>query len=523
MKKKLLLRKVCMKIISPLISFFKYLGKFLLFFFKNKIVLGFLLALVLVYGTSIGIHKTSTDKFCQACHVHPHSTQSWKTSPHYDNGAGIVVHCVDCHLPPGGLPYLTEKAKTGVRDVYGKLFTDTDKINWDEKGKREHAEKHVYKESCVSCHSSLFPIGLSKKGEDAHLYYNNNVEKLHCLNCHLKVGHFSKEEQEAHDMIVRKAPTVIYKKAADVTEFKSFTEFIPNTGTSFEMVAIPGGVFKMGSPDKEPLRQKDEGPQVKVKLSPFFIGKIEVTWDEYETFIEVTKTEGRSDTRPAVNKDVDAISGPTPAYEDPGQGWGREDRPAMTMTFHAATVYCQWLSKMTGKKYRLPTEAEWEYAARGGTDTPYYFEGDPKKFTQNRFLNKIFGVDTTNISSHIHYVLNSAGKNYPAGLVGQNPYGLLNTLGNVKEFCSDWYAAETYSTYPSGQVIENPTGPATGTERVVRGGSYKSDAAEVRSASRSYTQHDDWMVTDPQIPKSSWWYSDVKDVGFRVVCEWEDR
>jgi formylglycine-generating enzyme len=511
-----------MTIIGPLFTFIKYLFKFLLFFFKNKIVLGFLFALVVFYGASLAIHETSTDEFCEACHVHPHSTQSWKTSPHYDNSAGIVVHCVDCHLPPGGLPYLTEKAKTGTRDVYGKLFTDIDKINWDEKSKLEHATKHVYNESCINCHQSLFPMGLSKKGEDAHLYHNNNVEKLQCVNCHLKVGHFSKKEQEAHDVIVRKPPSVIYKKAAFVTEFETFTEFIPNTGTSFKMVAIPGGTFTMGSPDNESLRENDEGPQIIVKLSSFFMGKVEVTWDEYETFMYETKTEGRSDTRPVVNKDVDTISGPTPAYEDPGQGWGREDRPAMTMTFHAANVYCQWLTKVTGKNYRLPTEAEWEYAARGGTETPYYFEGDPKKFTKDRFWNKVFGVDTTGINSNVHYILNSSGKNFPAGIVGPNPYGLLNMPGNVREFCSDWYAADAFAQYPPGSTLENPMGPQSGTERVVRGGSYKSDAADVRSAARDFTQHNAWMVTDPQIPKSSWWYSDAKDVGFRVVCEWED-
>lgn len=514
-----------MKFIRSLPAFFAKLLKGVLnlvsIVLLNKIALGFFIAVAVLFGGYVGVHKTSTDQFCQACHVHPHSTQSWKTSPHFDNKSGVVVHCVQCHLPPGGIAYLTEKAKTGARDVYGKLFKDVEKINWDQKSTREYAIKHVYKESCIACHQSLFPTGLSKKGEDAHLYYNNNQDRLHCLNCHLKVGHFSRDEQESRDVIVRKEPAVIYREPARVTEFKDFTEFIPGTGTSFEMVAIPGGTFKMGSPEDEPYRRQDEGPQVEVRIKPFFMRKVEVTWDEYETFIEQTKTEGRSDTRPVANGDVDAISGPTPAYEDPGQGWGREQRPAMTMTFHAATVYCQWLSKVTGKKYRLPTEAEWEYAARGGTDTPYFFDGDPKRFTQNRLWNRMFGVDTTGINSYAIYALNSNGKNSPPDGIKPNPYGLINMLGNVREFCSDWYSADAYAQYPAGQVIDNPAGPASGTEHVVRGGSYLSDAADLRCAARDYTRHDAWMVTDPQLPKSRWWYSDVKDVGFRVVCEWE--
>ena len=93
--------------------------------------------------------------------------------------------------------------------------------------------------------------------------------------------------------------------------------------------------------------------------------------------------------------------------------------------------------------------------------------------------------------------------------------------GNVKEFCSDWYSSDYYSSLKDG--AENPAGPLTGEERVVRGGSFKSDAADVRSGTRSRTYHDRWMLTDPQVPKSIWWYSDCNDVGFRVVCEYDEN
>jgi formylglycine-generating enzyme required for sulfatase activity len=91
-------------------------------------------------------------------------------------------------------------------------------------------------------------------------------------------------------------------------------------------------------------------------------------------------------------------------------------------------------------------------------------------------------------------------------------------LGNVREFCSDYYQKNIYYTYDN-KIIKDPKGPKTGNEWVIRGGSYKSDAAELRCAARDFTRQERWLITDPQVPKSLWWYSDVKDVGFRVVCE----
>jgi formylglycine-generating enzyme required for sulfatase activity len=282
------------------------------------------------------------------------------------------------------------------------------------------------------------------------------------------------------------------------------------------MIAIPGGSFNMGSPDDEPLRKKDEGPVRKVTLSPFWMGEIEVTWNEYLAFFKATGSQGRTEGQVVSNKKTDAISGATPPWGAPDQGWGKGSRPAITMSWHAATVYCKWLSKVTGKKYRLPTEAEWEYACRGGTTTPYFFDGNPKKYTSEGFFRKIFRPDTTGISSRIIYKVNSNSRTSVPDGVKPNPFGLKNMLGNVAEFCSDYYSPEYYR---QDSVRINPKGPATGQEKVIRGGSFKSDARDVRSASRDFTKTRAWLVTDPQMPKSIWWYSDCIDVGFRVVCE----
>ena len=201
----------------------------------------------------------------------------------------------------------------------------------------------------------------------------------------------------------------------------------------------------------------------------------------------------------------------------PTRGWGSGNRPAITMSHYAAQTYCQWLSKMTGKKYRLPTEAEWEYACRAGTKTPYFFEGDPRKFSSEGFGKRIFGVDTTNIHGHVVYALNSGDKTREPSFVRANPFGLKNMSGNVFEYCSDWYAADAYSLTENN--VKNPKGPESGSEYVIRGGNYTSEAGELRSAARASTDTEGWLKTDCQQPKSIWWFSDIKGIGFRLVCE----
>ena len=203
------------------------------------------------------------------------------------------------------------------------------------------------------------------------------------------------------------------------------------------------------------------------------MAEVEVTWEEYLAFYSATAAEGRStDTEGArTEADVDAISGPTPPYGQPDQNWGLGDRPAITMSYHAAETYCKWLSQVTGKTYRLPTEAEWEYAARGGTDTPFFFEGEPKDFGKQGFFGKLFGKGSDLINQYVVYEGNGRGKTEEPDVVEANPYGLKNMLGNVLEYCSDWYAEDAFEKIQDGAV--DPKGPSTGEERVVRGGSFK--------------------------------------------------
>lgn len=482
--------------------------------------------LLVIFLGNKAVVATSTNDFCASCHIHPHSTDSWKLSTHYDNKHGIHVKCVDCHLPPHGEGYLVEKTKTGLRDVYGKLFKDPENLNWEAKSQIEYAKKHAYEASCIHCHQNNYPLGLTAEGREAHLYYEQKAGELHCINCHITVGHYDPDRMHAKNSdfgIGEVADTRIYSEPGVIDGLNDFTEYIPGSGVSFEMVAIPGGTYMMGSPENEPLRNNNEGPVREVKIDPFFMGKIEVTWDEYLTFFKQTGAQGKTtDTYISTDQgDVDAISGPTPPYGAPDQGWGKGNMPAMSMTHHAAEVYCQWLTKITGKPYRLPTEAEWEYAARGETTTPYFFEGDPRRYVKKGLRNKLFGVDTTVINSYVIYAENSGARTAPPDATRENPFGLINMLGNVAEFCSDWFAANAYDSYSEG-LLTNPGGPETGEEHVIRGGSFRDDADQVRCATRDFTKSVPWLKTDPQIPKSVWWYSDCFHVGFRVVCDFNE-
>jgi formylglycine-generating enzyme required for sulfatase activity/nitrate/TMAO reductase-like tetraheme cytochrome c subunit len=498
------------------------------FFLSLGIIIGVILIAAL-YQTSVYF---SSNESCMMCHVHPHAEESWRLSTHVNNGSGVMVNCVDCHLPPkdNTWDHYTAKVALGARDVWGYLTRDTADFNWEMKSELEHAVKYIPNESCVKCHQNLFPQGVTDEGVTAHLYYEENAEKLdlQCISCHLDAGHYNPNYSHGQMTGIpgmgasyEVDTSLYYKEATEVISFADYTERIPGTAVSFNMKAISGGNFSMGSPGKEAFRNTDESPQHEVSLDPFFMAEVETTWNQYWAFYASTMSEGRTPPEVVYENnlkamDVDAISGPTAPFGYPDQGWGQDDRPAITMTHYAAETFCQWLSEKTGKRYRLPTEAEWEYAARGGTTSAYFFPGSPKDFSEHGFMRNIFKPKTDSISAYVVYDKNSNSRTQPPSFVLPNPYGLRNMLGNVMEYCADRYDPDAYSKR-SG-ITANPL-VTEGDEWVVRGGHYNSDAADVRSARRAHTSHDDWMRTDPQQPKSIWWYSDIKGVGFRVVCE----
>lgn len=350
---------------------------------------------------------TATDDFCfQTCHVHPGATETWIKSKHFTTKSGVVTHCTDCHLPgTSGPEYYTEKARLGAKDLYGMLFKDISKIDWVSKRTLDRARTFTYESACIRCHQNLFSAQLSKKGVDGHLHYQRSKDRLRCINCHLHTGHDRGKEAEEITGSEEAAERELDKQfPASPAGFQNYTEIIPGAEVKMRMVAVPAGTFEMGSPATEPYRRADEGPGRQVRLSQFWMGRVEVTWREFDAYYTQRGTGGRQEF---VEKKADAVTGPTPPYGSPDQGWGKGLRPAITMSHHAATEYTKWLSQVTGKKFRLPTEAEWEYAARAGSKSAYFFPGEPRQFTERYWLNRFLGVKTVPIGEYAWYLENS--------------------------------------------------------------------------------------------------------------------
>ena len=291
-------------------------------------------------------------------------------------------------------------------------------------------------------------------------------------------------------------------EASSERDMKPYAEVIEHTNVKIEMVPIPGGKFLMGSPDSESARQEDEGPQHEVEIAPFWMGRYEITWEAYEIWGDELDILRRQITKaPPTPRDpvADAVTRPTDPYTDMSFGMGMGRNPAICMTQHAARMYCHWLSAKTGRYYRLPTEAEWEYACRAGTTTAYHFGDDPAE-----------------LDAYAWFASNSDEAYHEVGGKQPNPWGLYDMHGNVAEWVLDQHVPDFYSNY-SVDSARNPLAiPVSLFPRVVRGGSWDDDAPLLRSAARVGSS-EDWKEQDPQIPQSIWYHTDALGVGFRVV------
>ena len=170
-------------------------------------------------------------------------------------------------------------------------------------------------------------------------------------------------------------------------EMKPYIETIPGTEITFKMVPIKGGKFLMGSPEDEEGRLEDEGPQHEVEIKPFWIEEHEVTWKEFQVFLEQWLQKNRQTEPSPQEKIADAMAFPTPAWTPTAISYdhfGKVGYPASGITIYAAKVYCKWLTTLTGRYYRLPTEAEWEYACRAGSTSAYSFGDDPDDLDEDR-------------------------------------------------------------------------------------------------------------------------------------------
>ncbi len=244
---------------------------------------------------------------------------------------------------------------------------------------------------------------------------------------------------------------------------KDYTEQVKGTVVKIDMVRIPAGKIKVS-----PGSMKEAAVEVEIK--PFWIAKTELTWEQYDTFH--LQLDLPQDQRKFV-KWPHAKTRPSPPYDAPDRGWGHNGWPVIHTSHYAARLYCEWLKEKTGKNYRLPTVAEWEYACRAGAAEP------AKATADNAWTEE-----------------NSDEMTQPVAKKAPNAWGLYDMLGNAGE----WATA----------TDEKKTG-------YLMGGHYLQPLKKVTSSLREpFTP--DWQLKDPNDPKGMWWLSDGTMCGFRVVC-----
>jgi len=247
-------------------------------------------------------------------------------------------------------------------------------------------------------------------------------------------------------------------------KLEPYTEAILGTTVTFEMVPIPAGTVKIADPAKP-------GSVREVKIPALWFGKTELTWDAYDVFaFRLDLPEGQ-----AVGPD--AIARPTKPYGVPDGGFGHRGFPAMNVTYHSAAEFCRWLSAKTGRRYRLPTEAEWEYACGAGA-----LASGP-----------VAGAEA--LGKMAWHWDNAEEMTHAVGQKQANAWGIHDMLGNVAEWCAG--------------LDGKP---------VVRGGSYNDAPDRVFPGARQ-VESPDWQMSDPNNPKSKWWLTDGSFIGFRVVRE----
>lgn len=246
---------------------------------------------------------------------------------------------------------------------------------------------------------------------------------------------------------------------------------IPGSTVSLEFVRLPAGQVEVVDPPREPGQ---EGTRRTVEVAAFALGVTEVPWEAFDVFVYGLNGEGP----PADKAEADAKARPTKPYINMDRGWGHNGNPALSMSFKSANAFCAWLSKETGRKFRLPSEDEWEYACRAATTTTWSFGDDPA------------GLDAA-----AWHKGNSENRPHPVAQKAANPWGFYDLHGNVCEW-----------------VLGRDGRP------VIKGGSFKDKPNELVASDR-VAEKRAWNATDPQVPKSTWWLSDATFVGFRVVLE----
>jgi formylglycine-generating enzyme required for sulfatase activity len=274
-------------------------------------------------------------------------------------------------------------------------------------------------------------------------------------------------------------------------------------GAKLELVLIPAGEFKMGSGESAEATAaffnktygenvlkadlfKDEHPQHRVRITkPFYLGTCHVTRGQFRQFVADSgyKTDAeKGDEKGAFGWDPDRKTfGFNEKYSWRNVGFEQTDEhPVLNVSWNDAVAFCKWLSRKEGNTYRLPTEAEWEYACRAGTTTRYYSGDDPETLAEvgnvaDATAKAKFPAWKHTIKANDGYVFTA-----PVGKFKPNAFGLYDMHGNALQWCADWHGKEYYTTSP----VDDPTGPDSGNVRVLRGGSWFYWPYSSRSANR---------------------------------------
>lgn len=275
---------------------------------------------------------------------------------------------------------------------------------------------------------------------------------------------------------------------------------IPGTQVEFEMVPIPGGRYSMTR----------HGRTFTVVIEPFWMAKTEVTWAEYRRYMDLAIVFDKFDDlgirQVTEANEVDAVTAPSKLYEPSFtfESGDDPDQPAVSMTQYSAKQYTKWLSRLTGQFFRLPSEAEWEYACLAGAETSFSF-----------------GDDTATLGDYAWYYDNA---DYELGAVAQkkpNAWGLCDMHGNAAEWVLDAYD-EVGTTPAEGSTVtvaESIVWPDELYPRVLKGGSWQQEALDCTATSRLATDDDEWRINDPSSPQSPWWFAsdEGQQVGFRLL------
>ena len=288
---------------------------------------------------------------------------------------------------------------------------------------------------------------------------------------------------------------------------------------TFDMIYIPAGEFEMGSPAAEKGRRENEGPRHKVKVNAFWLAKVETTWELFDLWLRDANLPLRSQAEDVFewnNSDrklgPDAITRPSAQYVDDTYGHGRIGKPALSMSHHTAMIFCHWLRLNTKRGYRLPTEAEWEYACRAGSKGAYGFDESKGKLADFAWFR-----DNSKTEHLPEGTTHEVGKKKP------NAFGLHDMHGNVAEWCLDQYDPKCYGEFAKKDLtlgaFTKPTEKRW--SNVVRGGSWLDGAEKLRSSYR-WPSDAKWNQKDPDFPSSVWWHTEMDMIGFRVALPVEE-